>query len=215
MKKIIVLFVVSLFILSCAGMGPKQQGGTAVGTGVGVAGGAAIGHAYGGTQGMIIGGLIGGIIGGIAGNQIGNYMDQQEAALQTAMASSIYADQASLQRSKDVLMATFKSDVFFDFNSAMLKPGAYAELDRIANVLNQYPDCAVQIQGHTDSSGTEQYNKELSQRRADAVRVVLIQKGVHSGRLSSIGLGESQPISSNQAQNRRVTMVIIPIQKAG
>jgi outer membrane protein OmpA-like peptidoglycan-associated protein len=214
MKKYLVLLLIPLFIFACATGGQKQQSGTVIGAGAGAAGGAAIGHAYGGTQGMIIGGLIGGIVGGIAGNQIGAYMDRQEAALQAAMSSSIAANQASLQRSKDVLMATFKSDVFFDFNSATLKSGAYAELDRVANVLNQYPDCAVQIQGHTDSSGSEDYNLKLSQKRADAVRAVLIQKGVNSGRLTSIGLGESQPISSNPAQNRRVTMVIIPIEKA-
>jgi len=215
MKKIVSLLIICLFVFSCAGMGQKQTQGTAIGTGVGAAGGAAIGHAYGGTQGMIIGGLIGAIVGGIAGNQVGAYMDRQEAALNAAMSTAIAADQASLQRSQDVLMATFKSDVFFDFNSSILKPGAYVELNRVANVLNQYPQTNVQIQGHTDKSGTEEYNRFLSQRRAEAVRNYLIQQQVDPRRMTAIGLGESQPISSSPAQNRRVTMVLTPIVAGG
>ncbi|MCK5613618.1 OmpA family protein [Candidatus Pacearchaeota archaeon] len=211
MRKICIILLCLLFLLSCANMGQKQKTGTAVGVGVGAAGGAAIGHAYGGKHGMIIGGLIGAIVGGIAGNQVGAYMDQQEAALNTAMSSSIAANQASIYRSQDVLMATFKSDVFFDLNSSILKPGAYAELDRVANVLNQYPQTNVQIQGHTDKSGTEQYNMNLSQYRAEAVRTYMIQRHVDPSRLVAIGLGESQPISSSNAQNRRVTMVLTPI----
>lgn len=215
MKKFLIFILPMFLILACANAGQKQQTGTAVGAGVGAAGGAAIGHAYGGTQGMIIGGLIGGIVGGIAGNQVGAYMDRQEAALQAAMSSSIAANQASIQRSQDVLMATFKSEVFFDFNSSILKPGAYVELDRVANVLNQYPQTNVQIQGHTDSVGNEQYNMQLSQRRADAVKTYLMQRQVDPRRLTAIGLGESQPISSNDAQNRRVTIVLTPIVSQG
>jgi len=206
------LLVLSLvMVVSCAGMGQKQTQGTVAGTAIGAGAGVAIGEAYGGKDGAIIGGLIGAMVGGVAGNQIGAYMDRQEAALNAAMSSSIAANQASIQRSNDVLMATFKSDVFFALNSSVLQPGAYAELDRVANVLNQYPQTNVQIQGHTDRSGSEQYNLQLSQRRADAVVNYLKQRHVDPRRLVAIGLGESQPISSNPAQNRRVTMVLTPI----
>jgi outer membrane protein OmpA-like peptidoglycan-associated protein len=211
MKKLLSVIIILTFLVSCANMGQKQSQGTAIGTGVGAAGGAAIGHAYGGKNGLIIGALIGAIVGGVAGNQVGAYMDKQEAALQAAMSSSIAANQASIQRTQNVLIATFKSDVFFDFNSSILKPGAYVELNRVADALNQYPDTAVQIQGHTDSTGTEEYNRFLSEKRAESVRNYLIQRGVSGSRMTAIGLGESQPISSNNAQNRRVTMVLTPI----
>ena len=116
-----------------------------------------------------------------------------------------------IQRSQDVLTATFKSDMFFDFDSATIKPGAYAELDRVAKVLNDYPQTMIQIQGHTDSSGAEDYNMALSERRANAVRDALIQRGVDPERLTTIGFGESQPISSSAAMNRRVSLVMTPI----
>ena len=213
MKKLItcILIMSLLLFVSCANMGNKQTGGTVAGTAVGAGAGVAIGHAYGGKHGAVVGGLIGAIVGGVAGNQIGAYMDQQEAAMNAAMASSIGAQQASIQRSNDILMATFKSDVFFNSNSSILKGGAYNELNRVANVLNQYPQTNVMIQGHTDASGTEQYNQKLSQLRAESVRRYLIQRQVSPNRLVAIGLGESQPISSNASQNRRVTMVLTPI----
>lgn len=213
MKKLIVIFLCALLLTSCASMGPNQQQGTAVGAGAGAAIGAGLGQAIGrNTESTLWGAAIGAVVGGIAGNQIGSYMDRQQAALQNAMSASIAANQANVQRAtQDTLMATFKSDVFFDFNSSVLKPGAYVELDRVANVLNKYQSTSVQIQGHTDKSGSEQYNLDLSQRRADSVRTYLIQRQVHPQRLIAIGLGESQPISSNPAQNRRVTMVLTAI----
>ena len=107
-----------------------------------------------------------------------------------------------------MLTATFKSDVFFDFNSAILKPGANAELDRVANVLNQYPQTNVRIEGYTDQKGSEEYNLQLSERRANAVRNVLIQKGIDQARITAIGLGECCPVSSDDAANRRVSMVL-------
>jgi len=213
MKKVITILVLSIFLVSCAGMGQNQKTGTAVGGFTGTAAGAAIGHAYGGTTGLVIGGLIGLIVGGVVGNQIGTYMDKQEAALQVALASSIAANQASVQRTNNVLMATFKSDMFFDKNSSMLKVGSSFDIDRIANVLNQYSSTAVQIQGHTDDSGPEDYNLKLSQARADSVKRVLQQKGVNPRRISTIGFGSSQPISSVPGQNRRVTVVIVPIKQ--
>ncbi|UCF91990.1 MAG: OmpA family protein, partial [Desulfobacterales bacterium] len=156
-----------------------------------------------------VGAAAGAVIGGIIGNRIGAYMDKQEAALRNAMASTISANNATIQRNNEqMLTATFKSDVFFDFNSATLKPGAYAELDRVANVLNQYPETTIRIEGHTDQVGSEQYNQKLSERRAEAVRNALIQKGIDPARIAAIGMGECCPISSDNATNRRVSLVL-------
>ncbi|MFZ0610674.1 MAG: OmpA family protein [Desulfobacterales bacterium] len=218
MLKTLCTVVSFIFLLACASQGPtnKQQTGTAIGAGTGGAIGGVIGGSVArkghGAEGAIIGGLAGAVLGGLLGNQIGAYMDRQEAALRQAMAAATAADEASIQRSEDVLIATFKSDLFFGFDSAALKSGAAAELDRVAKVFNDYPKTLIEIQGHTDSSGPRDYNLTLSKRRADAVRDALVQRGVAPERLTTIGFGESQPISSSAAMNRRVTLVLTPIQ---
>lgn len=109
--------------------------------------------------------------------------------------------------------ATLKSDLMFDINSAEIKPGAYAELDRMASVLNQYPQTTIRVEGYTDSSGSEEQNQRLSERRAIAVKNALVQRNVNAGRIQALGFGESMPISSDPAANRRVKIVIIPVEK--
>ena len=144
---------------------------------------------------------------------IGAYMDKQEADLRNAMASTIAQNNATIQRNNEqMLTATFKSDVFFDVNSAVLKPGGYAELDRVAHVLAQYPQTMIRIEGHTDQTGSEQYNLQLSERRATAVKNALVQKGVDPGRVMAAGMGECCPVSSDNAANRRVSMVLTTAQ---
>jgi outer membrane protein OmpA-like peptidoglycan-associated protein len=135
-------------------------------------------------------------------------MDNQERELRGALA---HQREASIQREQDILQATFESDVFFDFDSAVLKPGGRRELERVAQVLNKYPKTTIIVEGHTDKSGSETYNQKLSERRAQSVQDALIQMGVIQERIQSIGYGESQPISSDPAANRRVEIFIKPI----
>ena len=208
MKRLLILVILILFITSCATMGQKETTGTVAGVVVGGAIGAVIGHNTGGNTAA--GAAIGAAIGGTIGNRAGAYMDKQEAALRNSLASAQAANQVAIQRSNDVLMATFKGDVFFDHNSAIVKPGGYAELDRVATVLNSYPNTSIRIEGHTSLIGSEVYNQILSESRAVNVRNILIQKGVASSRMVAIGFGKSMPISSNPDINRRVTIVITP-----
>jgi outer membrane protein OmpA-like peptidoglycan-associated protein len=211
MKKItsiIVGFFLAAFIFSCAGP-TQQERGTRTGALIGAAGGALLGQAIGrNTVSTILGAGIGAAIGGISGNQIGAYMDRQEQELREALAQS---QAASIQRTQDVLTATFKSEVLFDFNSSKLKPGAYREMDRVARILNKYPQTTIRVEGHTDTKGTEAYNQALSERRAIAVKNALTMRGVDPARIQTVGYGESQPISSNAAMNRRVNIVIMPV----
>lgn len=173
-SKAMVVAALTVSLSSCA-MQNKQQQGTAVGAGVGAAAGAILGQVIGkSTEATLLGAGIGAAVGGIAGNQIGKYMDLQEQDLRNAIG---YSESASIRREQDVLTATFKSEAFFDSNSSSLKPGAYTEIDRVAGVLNKYPQTTIQVAGHTDSKGSEQYNLELSQRRADAVKNALAQRG--------------------------------------
>ncbi len=211
MRKLLAIMgslVFAMWLLACAGATHKESGAK-TGVLVGTAGGAVLGQVIGGdTEATLLGAGIGAIVGGLAGHQIGAYMDKQEKELREAMAES---DAVSIQRTQDVLTATFKSDVFFDFDLSTLKPGAYAEIGSVANILNKYPHTTIRVEGHTDSKGPEVYNQALSERRAQAVKDALTQKGVGPGRIQTVGFGESQPISSSDAMNRRVSIVIIPI----
>lgn len=198
-----------LFMLACAGAS-NQESKTKEGVLVGAGVGALLGQIIGGdTEGTLIGAGVGAALGGLAGNQIGTYMDRQEQALRQAVAAS---EAASIQRSQDVLTATFRADMFFDFDSATLKPGAYSEIDRVAKVLRDFPQTRIRVEGHTDAKGSEVYNQKLSERRARSVTNALGHRGIDPARLVSVGYGETRPISSDDAANRRVSIVIIPVE---
>ncbi|MCF8028244.1 MAG: OmpA family protein [Desulfobacteraceae bacterium] len=209
--KILLALLLVVALIGCAGQ-TRQQKGTGTGAAVGAGVGAILGQVIGGdTEGTLAGAGIGAVLGGIAGNRIGAYMDRQEQALQNAVATS---EAASVRRQQDVLVTTFKSELMFDFDSATIKPGGMNEIARVAKVLNQYPQTLLRVEGHTDQVGPEDYNQRLSERRAEAVQNALIQQNVDPRRVSAIGYGESQPISSSDAVNRRVEIRITPIRQA-
>lgn len=228
MKKTFVWTIVIAFML--AGCATKTQTGALVGSGLGAAIGAGVGQAAGhDTRSTLLGAAIGAAVGGLAGGAIGHYMDRQEESMRQALANveeaSIRRDQEVLaeagrdatKKSVDVLTVTFKSDYLFAVNSSSLLAGSYDELNRVANVLKQYPETNIQIAGHTDSSGSEDYNQRLSERRAESVKNALVGTGVNPSRLTTVGYGESKPIASNNTeagrqQNRRVEIRIIPQQ---
>lgn len=222
-RTIIALSIVALILAGCA---TRTQTGALVGSGIGAAIGAGVGQAAGRDTGStLLGAGIGAAVGGLAGGAIGYYMDRQEQSMRQALANvegaSIQREQQILnqatRQSVDVLTVTFKSDYMFAVNSATLLSGAYDELNRVANVLKQYPETNIQIMGHTDSTGSEDANMRLSQRRAEAVRNALVGNGVNASRMTLIGYGESRPIASNDTEagrqmNRRVEIRIIPQQ---
>ena len=211
MKKVataVVILVTVLAVASCAGP-THQQRGMKTGTLLGAAGGAILGQVIGrDTEATLLGAGIGAAVGGLAGHQVGRYMDRQEQELRSALAAS---EAANIRRTQNILTATFKSGVMFDFDSATLKPGAYTELSRVADVLNRYPQTTIRVEGHTDATGSETYNQRLSERRAQAVKNALTQQGVAPTRIQTIGFGEAQPVSSLAAENRRVNIVIMPV----
>ena len=105
-------------------------------------------------------------------------------------------------------------NVEFDFDKSIIKKGYYQDIDNLAGVMKQYPDLNVVIEGHTDSVGTAEYNKKLSQERADAVKKYMVEKGgIDANRLKAQGFGEEKPIASNKTkegrqQNRRVEAAV-------
>ncbi len=106
------------------------------------------------------------------------------------------------------------SDILFDINKATLKPGASANVGRIATILRQYPDKQIVVEGHTDATGSDTYNQKLSEDRAASVREALVTGGVDAAKITSQGFGESQPVSSNEnaagrQQNRRVEIIVL------
>lgn len=201
-----------LMLESCAPQ-TKTQKGALYGAGGGAVAGAVIGQMIGkDTESTLIGTAIGAAIGGAAGAGVGKMMDNQERDLRQALADS---EQATMRREGNLLAISLKGDVTFDTDSAVVKPGLYAEIDKIADALRNYPDTVVRAEGHTDSRGSESYNMELSVRRAEAVANLFVQRGIASSRIEAIGFGESIPVASNNTeagrlQNRRVEIKIAP-----
>jgi outer membrane protein OmpA-like peptidoglycan-associated protein len=211
--RILIVLVLLGSLAACSALETRREKGTAGGAAVGAVAGAVIGQAIGrDTAATVLGAAIGAVVGGVAGHEIAYYMDEQEQKLQAVAARS---DEMSLARTENVLTATFHSDVMFDYDSAVLKPGGYQELDRVARVLTEYRETLIRVEGHTDKTGGEEYNQRLSERRANAVKNALIQRNVHPQRIIAVGFGESLPVSSNDAVNRRVNIVIVPVEARG
>jgi len=211
MKKLICIFLL-IAMTACATMDRTQRGGTygaAGGAAAGAIAGQAIGHD---TKATLLGTAIGAAIGGLAGAGAGHYMDKQEQALRQAVAAS---EAATVQRQGNVLAITLKGDFLFDVDSSVVQPGAYSEIDRLDRVFTQYPNTRIRIEGYTDSTGSEEYNLHLSQRRAEAVKRLLVSRAVYPDRMTAIGFGESRPKAGNDTPygrqlNRRVEIFLTP-----
>ncbi|WP_373515095.1 OmpA family protein [Persicitalea sp.] len=180
----------------------NQEKGAIIGAGTGAVAGAVIGNKSGNTA---VGAIIGAAVGGTAGTLIGLYMDNQARKLKEKVKG------AKVERIGEGIKMTFDSGLLFDFDSYALTAETRKNLDNVAEVLNEYEDTDILVEGHTDSKGTDSYNQNLSEKRAMAVSTYLKAKNVKSRRLESVGYGETQPIATEpdkQALNRRVEVVI-------
>ncbi|HEX6938691.1 MAG TPA: OmpA family protein [Longimicrobiales bacterium] len=191
-----------------AGAGCAQMSNMQKGAVLGAAGGAAVGAAVGKATGSTArGAIIGAAVGGAAGAIIGRRMDRQAEEL----AKSIPG--ATVQRVGEGIVVTFDSGILFDFDQAALKPEARENLANLAASLNEHDGTEVLLVGHTDAVGSDEYNQELSERRAHAARSYLISLGVSPLRIRAVGRGETEPIASNDTEagrreNRRVEVAI-------
>ena len=180
--------------------------------------GALAGGAVGAGAGALIskragrGALIGGVAGAVVGGAIGNYMDRQAAELKRRL------PEAAVERQGDKLYVALPSGILFDVDKDQIRPEAKPSLATSADVLVKYPDTYVTVEGHTDSTGSQEHNQSLSERRAMRVRDVLAGNGVPMERLSVRGYGETDPIADNATPegrqlNRRVQLEIRPNEK--
>jgi len=179
--------------------------------------GAAIGAAGGAVVGLLIdggwkGALIGAGVGALAGGAVGNYQDKQEAKLRQQMAGS----GVEVVRKGDNITLGMPGNVTFALNSAQLNPEFDSVLDKVASTLVEYNQTMIQIAGHTDSTGSHEYNMKLSEQRAMSVKNYLAGRGVPAKRMVTVGAGPDYPVASNdtpegRAQNRRVEITIVPV----
>jgi outer membrane protein OmpA-like peptidoglycan-associated protein len=184
---------------------------------------AVIGAAAGAAVGLITGdssmerkkrALVGAGLGALAGAGVGTYMDRQEAKLRAELERT----GVSVTRIGDNITLNMPSGITFATNSSDLNSGLYNALDGVALVLKEYEKTVIEVAGHTDSTGSDQYNQSLSERRAQAVASYLGSHGVKTQRIMTVGAGEAHPVATNdtepgRATNRRVELTIVPIQK--
>lgn len=212
MKKIkfgVVLVIFASLILSgCASMN-KATKGAVIGTAAGGAMGAVIGQAAGNPA---LGAIIGATVGGTTGAIIGHTMDKQAEEIAKTVPD------AKVERVGEGIVVEFSSAILFGFDQSALSSDAKTNLDKLVTVLNAYPDTDIEVQGHTDSKGTEAYNQSLSERRAKAVSDYILTKGITAERVTPKGFGETLPEYDNEteegrAQNRRVEFLITANEK--
>jgi len=178
--------------------------------------GGAIGAAAGGVLGAVIGkqagntavgAIIGAAVGGTAGALIGRYMDRQAEEMQKDI------EGAKVERVGEGIKITFDSGILFDINKSSLTTQAKTNVDKLSKILNKYPDTNILVEGHTDATGTEEYNQKLSEQRAASVATYAKGAGVDASRFTTVGYGEKQPIADNSTvegkrTNRRVEIAI-------
>ncbi|NIC04090.1 OmpA family protein [Billgrantia bachuensis] len=198
--------------------GGDRAGGTAT---------ASTGNAW--YQQPLVCGIAGGLIGGSIGYATSGESDEESGAATGAVAGSAIGALLCADRSPEPVAepepmpepepapapapefepVVLDSEVTFAFDSAEIRESAYPTLDQVASTLRENPRMRVSIEGHTDSVGSNQYNMDLSQRRADSVRDFLVSRGIDTNRMTTRGYGEEQPVATNEtdagrAQNRRV-----------
>jgi outer membrane protein OmpA-like peptidoglycan-associated protein len=207
MKKLVVLIMVTLFMAACISADDpnrRTKQGTAVGAAAGAAAGAAIGNKSDNTR---TGAVAGAVVGGVIGAVVGRRMDKQQAELEQIEGVEVE------RPSEDTLNVNLRNEILFDFDSASLRSESRDTLRELAGVLARYPEQSVSVAGHTDSVGSDDYNQNLSEQRAAAVKDFLVAQGVPRSRVAAYGYGETRPVSSNTSAdgrqlNRRVQVFI-------
>ncbi len=208
MKKLVLATVISAVMVSgCA----SNASNTQKGAGIGALIGAVLGKATGDHDKSRY--AWGAVVGAIAGGAIGSYMDKQEEEFREQLADS----GVEVYREGDTLRLRMPGNITFATDSNSIDPRFYPVLNDVALVLNKYPKTTLKVTGHTDNTGSDSYNQALSERRAMSVKNYLISQQVDSRRLTTVGMGEYDPIVGNDSpelreQNRRVELQVYPLE---
>ncbi len=200
---VVVVLGVALALMTGCGTSKTVRGG-AIGAGAGGVAGGVIGNQFGNTA---LGAIIGAAVGGTTGALIGRHMDQQAEEMRQDIKN------ATVERVGEGIKITFDSGILFAIDSSELQPAARTNIESMAKILNKYPDTNILIEGDTDNTGSNEYNQRLSERRAQAVADFQMGLGVAGSRISTVGMGELNPVASNdteygRSQNRRVEVAI-------
>lgn len=219
MKKTILAFALSsLTLAGCMTYDPytgeEKTSNATMGSVIGAIGGAAVGAATSSKSDRGKVALIGAASGAAVGGGIGYYMDKQEAELRRKLEGS----GVRVVRNGDEIELVMPGNITFDVNQSSIKPSFSNTLESVALVLNEFDKTVIQIEGHTDSTGSRDYNQLLSERRASSVRDFLLNQGIQAGRTRAVGYGPRQPVASNDTeagreQNRRVELTLVPTQQ--
>ena len=206
----------AIFLSACMTQDPytgeKESTKATTGAVFGAIAGALVGAAASSKKDRQKAALIGAGVGAVAGGSVGHYMDRQEDKLRSQLRDS----GVSVTRDGDNIILNMPSNITFDTDSYRLNPQFYSTLDSVVLVLNEFRSTLITVSGHTDSTGSTEYNQQLSEKRSLAVANYLINKGVQQQRLAAVGRGEMQPIAANntaqgRAMNRRVELKLEPI----
>lgn len=211
------LLTAALILTGCAGGGSNDEAktgsattGAAVGAAVGTVAGAVVGQ---GTRGTLIGTATGAAVGGA----LGWLFAREETELKEVLAPQREADTAGVERiGEDTLKVTIDETEAFERGSASIRESFLPTLDRVAGVLEKYPQSSVTVTGYTDTVGPDDANQELSLERAEAIRGALATYGIDPTRVQALGRGESEPVADNatpagRAENRRMEILISPV----
>jgi outer membrane protein OmpA-like peptidoglycan-associated protein len=199
-------------LAGCATDDPNRRAKT--GAGIGAVVGAVVGNSVSHARGAPI---VGAVVGAIAGGAVGNYMDKQQRELEQQLSEEARNNELQIVRLSDnSLKIGLASDVSFDVGSATLKPDALDTYGKIANILKSYDKTVIHVVGHTDTSGSSDFNQNLSVNRAASVGSYLGQSGVPQTRIREEGRGERELAvrtadNVKEARNRRVDIVLKPV----
>jgi len=215
MTRILTVFslIALLLVGGCAEPMSKTQKGAIYGALGGAAAGALVGQATGkNTKSTLLGAGIGAAAGAGIGAGVGAYMDKKEREVREALAA---VEGVNIVRDANVLFITFRSDNQFAVGSYVFNAQAQNDVARLAAIFREDDKNTILVSGHTDSTGSEDINQTLSEKRANAIRNIFVANGVAAERVSTVGLGESQPVASNATEagrrlNRRVEIRVTP-----
>lgn len=212
MKKLVIATIAAVGLTACATDDPNKR--AKYGAAAGAVAGAVLGHSI---ENNKEGLLIGAAAGAAAGAGIGHYMDNQQQEMEAALAAEQASNEVAIRRlQNETLKIDIASEVSFDFGRADLKPAFMPTLQKVAGILQRYPNTVIDVVGHTDSVGSESYNMMLSRQRAESVVYYFASQGVAANRLAAIGRGESEPRATNETEagrqlNRRVEIYVKPV----